>query len=133
MIKVEMLKSPDINRKGVYRFFFNEIKIGHSIDFDFVFDPVENNSHPIKLLLERDESIYIYPIENDTILVNGNKTNSKKKIFPDDIIEYRDNRFKILETKYEEKPDLDQFMNQQFEKMKIEKSPFLKVLKMVKD
>jgi hypothetical protein len=133
MIQVEMLSSPDINRKGLFSFHRNKILIGTSLAEELVLSPLNKSGDRFSLEVEADGSAYIYPDHVESFLVNGNKTNAKKKVFINDIVEYAGNRFKIVLMQYEAEFDLGGYLNDQLEKLKAEKSPFLKVLKALKE
>lgn len=133
MFELEMISSGDINRVGCYEYHSNLISIGSSPHDDFMLFFGEMKQRLLSLEVTPQKEIIITPQEIDFFWVNEKKTNSPKRISANDSIQVGDNQFKILKGEYVEGLNYNKHLSHQFDKLKQENSPFLKVLKLLKD
>lgn len=131
MIEIEILHSTDLNRLGTYFFNKNSLNIGTSIHNDIIVR--KENDAPATLEISAEGKIYIYPSSADELRVNSNKTNAKKLLSPQDIVEIGDSKIKICSFNYIEEKEIGTILNDRLSELKEKKSPFLKILKLLKE
>ncbi|MAZ48739.1 MAG: hypothetical protein CME65_09255 [Halobacteriovoraceae bacterium] len=132
MIELEILKSSDPNRLGIIKFFKNELKVGAHISNDVILEQT-NLEFSATLDLTNKNQFYFSPKSDIEYHVNKNKINSKKVIKVGDIIEICGTQLKVLSFNYMNPPDKKSLLNKRLGELKEQKSPFLKVLKELKN
>lgn len=131
MIEIEILNSKDLNRLGTYFFNRNRLNIGASLKNDIIVNKEKNE--PATLEISADGRLYITPSTVDELKVNSNKTNARKTLKENDLVDIGDTKIKICAFHYIEEKEIAGVLNNRLSQLKENKSPFLKILKLLKE
>lgn len=132
MITIEVLESSNFNRLGRTTYYKNSLKVGRHISNDII---IENSPEDFlaKIEIEDDGKLYFIPLAEYIFHINRNKTNSKKLITTGDSVSLFETKIKLAEVQKEPLYEKSKILSQKLAELKEQKSPFLKVLKALKD
>jgi len=135
MIQLEIIKSPDANIFGTFKFYLNEIHLGRTIGNLVIQDKELSDSHLMIEVVGQD--LIVHPQKNVShYLLNGKRTTVVRKIKAQDVITIGDTVIKLAAfeetTEKSKKNILDDKLAQLIEENSTKLTVIEKLSKMMK-
>lgn len=130
MIAIEVLETPDANAKAAFRFFKNDLYIGHKSGDLLISDPELLASHLMIEIVENE--LLIHPQKGVThFLINGKRATTIRKVKIGESIGIGTTTFKV--TEFSLTPDLSKktYLNQKLARLIDANSPSLPVIEKI--